>query len=130
MAAEAEHRRRLLTAEAEGKSQAMIGEGEGKRVALEGEAHAEVLRPKVAAYGDPRLYALSLMARHISHSQRPLVPDKLFMSGGGTNGDRPMTEKGVLGTLLDLMLADRMGFDPFGNQLKETTSQSLADPPT
>ncbi len=70
MTAEAEKTRQLLIAEAEGKSRALVGEGQAKRVLLEGEAEAAVLTKKIGSYGDPRVYALSLVTRHLSKSRK------------------------------------------------------------
>jgi uncharacterized membrane protein YqiK len=107
--AEAEHKRRLLLAEAEAKSTAMLGEGESKRVALEGEAQAQVLQQKIASYGDPRLFAISLVAQHLANSRQPLVPEHVFVGGGGgKNGKSP--DLGLLGVLIDLLVADKAGF--------------------
>lgn len=110
--AQAENRRQLLLAEAEGKSKALVGEGQSTRIRLEGDAEAEVLRQKVASYGDPRLYALSLVAHHLSQSQQPLVPERLFVHGeSGAGGGSPLAQ-GLLGTLLDLLVAERAGLAP------------------
>lgn len=110
--AEAENRRQLLLAEAEGKSKSLVGEGQSKRIRMEGEAEADVLRQKVASYGDPRLYALSLVTHHLSQSQQPLVPERLFVHGDAGGGRRSPLAQGLLGTLLDLLVAERAGFAP------------------
>ena len=107
--AEAEKTRQLLIAEAEGKSRALVGEGQAKRVLLEGEAEATVLTKKIASYGDPRVYALSLVTRHLSKSQQPLVPERVFLTGGGDGSDAPAAQ-GILGTLVSLLVAERTGF--------------------
>ncbi len=106
--AEAENKSKLLAAEAEGRSRALLGEGQAKRVSLEGQAEADVLAQKVASYGDPKIYALSLVARHLSESQQPLVPERVFLTGGGSNGDGAV--QGLLGTLMSLLVAERTGF--------------------
>ena len=110
--AQAENRRQLLLAEAEGKSKALVGEGQSTRIRLEGDAEAEVLRQKVASYGDPRLYALSLVAHHLSQSQQPLVPERLFVHGESGAGRASPLAQGLLGTLLDLLVAERAGLAP------------------
>jgi len=66
--AEAEHRKHLLIAEAEGKAKALLGEGESTRVALEGDAQATVLRKQIESYGDPRLYAVSMVSKHLAQN--------------------------------------------------------------
>lgn len=106
--AEAESKRQVLIAEAEGKSRALLGEGQGKRVTLEGDAEAEVLRKKIASYGDPRLYALSLVTQNLAQSQQPLVPQSLFVAGGDGNGNGAATQ-GLLNTLLGLLVAEKSG---------------------
>ncbi|MBN1911331.1 MAG: hypothetical protein JW818_16430 [Pirellulales bacterium] len=107
--AEAEKKRRLLIAEAGGQSRTLLGEGQSKRISLEGEAEAAVLAKKIASYGDPRVYALALATQYLSQSQQPLVPERLFLTGGGSGSDGP-TSQGLLGTLLSLLVADRTGF--------------------
>jgi hypothetical protein len=108
--AEAEKKRELLGAEAQSKARALLGEGESKRITPEGEAEADVLRQKVASYADPRLYALSLVTQHLSQSKQPLVPGRLFVSGtDGSNGDR-LSVQGLLGTLVQLLVAEKAGF--------------------
>jgi hypothetical protein len=107
--AQAENKSKLLAAEAEGRSRALVGEGQAKRVSLEGQAEADVLARKVASYGDPRIYALSLVARHLSRSQQPLVPERVFLTGGGSDGDG-IALQGLLGTLMSLLVAERTGF--------------------
>src|SRR4029079_14751685 len=73
----------IVTAEAESKQRILAGQGEAKRIAEIGEAEAQVLTRKIASFADPRLYALSVVAEHLSHSTQPLVPAQVFMSGGG-----------------------------------------------
>ena len=106
--AEAEAKRQLVVSEAESKARALLGEGEAKKITAEGEAEADVLRQKVASYGDPKLYALALVTQHLAQSQQPLVPQHLFVTGGkeGTSGS------GLLSTLLTLLVAERAGLAP------------------
>jgi uncharacterized membrane protein YqiK len=110
--AQAEHRKRLLMAEAESKAKAMLGEGESTRVALEGNAQASVLRKQIESYGDPRLYAVSIVSKHLAQSHQPLVPQQLFMTGAPRNGDSGHGEQGPLGMLIELLLAEKVGFQP------------------
>ena len=120
--AEAENRRQILIAEAEGKSRMLLGEGQAKRVALEGEAEANVLRQKVASYGDPRLYALSLVSQYLAQSQQPLVPQHLFVTGtDGARDGTPQPGQGLLGTLISLLVAEKTGWHT-------TPSQAAASP--
>jgi uncharacterized membrane protein YqiK len=110
--AQAENRRQLLAAEAESKSAALLGEGQSRRIMLQGQAEADVLRQKVASYGDPRLYALSLVAQHLSQSTQPLVPERLFVTGSNGHGAGPAAEQGLLATLLGLLVAEKVGLSP------------------
>ncbi len=71
-----------------------------------------MLRQKVASYGDPRLYALSLVTQHLSQSQQPLVPERLFVHGDAGDGHSSPLAQGLLGTLVDLLVAERAGFAP------------------
>ena len=107
--AEADQRRRLLLAEADAKAVLMQAESESRRVALEGEAQARVLQQKISSYGDPRLYALSLVAQHFSQSKQPLVPSHLFMTGGSHDNGQT-AGNGLLNVLMDMLIADRAGF--------------------
>ena len=111
--AEAERKRKLLQADAESQSLKLVGDGESQRLRMEGEAQARVLSQKIGAYGDPRLFALSLVAQHLSQSKQPLVPQRMFLSGGNGNGHA--SEQGLLGTLIDLLVAEKAGLSPNGH---------------
>src|SRR6185437_6324323 len=80
--------------------------GEGQRVMQIGLAEASVLMQKVASCGDPRLYALALVAEHLSHSEQPLVPQQMLVTGGSGEG----ATTGILGTLVSLLVAEKSGF--------------------
>jgi hypothetical protein len=97
----------VLTAEAESKRQILAGRGEGQKIAQVGLAEATVLLRKAAAFGDPRLYALSVVVERLAHSTQPLVPERVFMNG--SNGDSA-AHGGALGMLLDLLVAEKSGF--------------------
>ncbi len=71
-----------------------------------GSAEAEVLLKKVSSFGDPRLYAVSIVADALSHSEQPLVPETV-LGGGGSGMDGQ--GGGMLGVLMSLMVADRLG---------------------
>jgi hypothetical protein len=60
-----------------------------------------VLLKKVASFGDPRLYAMSLVSEFLSKSQQPIVPRQVFMSGD--------QDAGLVGTLLKLITAEKIG---------------------
>ena len=73
-----------------------------------GLADAAVLQNKIHSFGDPRLYALSVVTEHLSRSMQPLVPERLFV--GGADG-KPQTG-GMLGLLVDLLVAEKAGWQP------------------
>jgi hypothetical protein len=77
---------------------------------LEGEAQARVLQQQIHSYQDPRLYAVSLVAKNIAQSRQPLVPEQLFVNGS-SGGDRTdAAGNGPLAMLLQLLLAEKMGY--------------------
>jgi len=111
--AEAENKRRLLLADAESRSNALLGEGQSKRTALEGTAEANVLKQKIASFADPKLYALSVIAQHLSRSQQPLVPERLFVNAANGEDGGPVAGTGLLGTFISLLTAEKTGItDP------------------
>jgi uncharacterized membrane protein YqiK len=103
-------------ARADGQSHAreLEGKGEASRISQVGEAEADVNRKKIMAYGDPRLFALNLLGEQLSTSVQPLVPERVFMLGGGSagNGDKPAAGNelnGLLPALLGLLLSEKSG---------------------
>ena len=92
----------IILAEADSRRRSLEGQGESERVRRIGQSEAQVLLQKVASFGDPRLYALSLVSEFLSKSQQPIVPRQVFTS----NGD---SEAGVLGTLLRIVTAEKIG---------------------
>src|SRR5205085_1345688 len=78
----------VVTAQAESQQRILAGRGEGARTLQIGLSEASVLLRKIGSFGDPRLYALSVVAEHLSKSSQPLVPERVFMTGGanGENG--------------------------------------------
>ncbi len=93
----------VVTAKAHSESVSLEGKGASEKVGLVGTAEASVLQKKVESFGDPRLYAISLVADAMSHSQQPLVPATMFSGGSGDNAG------GMLGTLMSLLVAERVG---------------------
>jgi uncharacterized membrane protein YqiK len=109
----------VVTAEAESKRRVLLGDGESQRVSMEGQAEARVLEQKIASFGDSRLYALAQVAQHLAKSEQPLVPSHLFMAGsGGGNGNGHggdgLAGQGLFGTLISLMIAEKMGLQVNG----------------
>jgi uncharacterized membrane protein YqiK len=97
----------VLSAEAESTKNRLFGRGEGQRVMQIGLSEAAVLMRKISSFGDPRLYALSVAAEKLSNSAQPLVPERLFVSGGDAKQGQ-----GMIGVLIDLLTAEKSGFQP------------------
>jgi uncharacterized membrane protein YqiK len=108
----------VVTAQAEAQQRVLAGRGEGSRIMQIGLSEASVLLRKIGSFGDPRLYALAQVAEHLSHSTQPLVPERLFMAGGGSNGNGngnghgDGSAQGMLGLLINLLVAEKSGFQP------------------
>jgi uncharacterized membrane protein YqiK len=101
----------IVTAEAESRQRVLAGQGEAKRIAEIGQAEANVLHQKIASYMDPRLYAVAVLAEHLSKSVQPLVPQQVFMGGGGSGGSGgDSSGLGMMGTLVNLLIAEKTGF--------------------
>ena len=92
-----------MTAKAASETLSLEGKGQSDKVGMVGTAEASVLQKKVESFGDPRLYAISLVADAMSHSQQPLVPE-MVMGGNGEGGNN-----GMLGTLMSLLVAEKIG---------------------
>ena len=109
--------RRSSPRKAESQQRMLAGKGEGQRLLQIGLAEASVLMQKVSSFGDPRLYALALVAEHLSKSQQPLVPQQMFVAGGGGSDGNGSSGsgQGLLGTLIGLMVAEKSGFHFDGN---------------
>jgi uncharacterized membrane protein YqiK len=117
----------VVTAQAESQQRVLAGRGEGSRILQMGLSEASVLLRKIGSFGDPRLYALQLVAEHMAHSSQPLVPERVFMAGAnGENGHAASAGQGLLGLLINLLVAEKSGFqssEPSGL----TTLQEFAD---
>jgi uncharacterized membrane protein YqiK len=103
----------VLIAEADARQRTLAGRGEAQRVLQVGLSEAVVLMRKIASFGDPRLYALGQVTEQLTHSSQPLVPERVFTAGGvgeGTSGAG--SAGGMLGLLLNLLVAERSGFQP------------------
>jgi hypothetical protein len=100
----------VVTAQAEAQQRVLAGRGEGSRTLQVGLSEAAVLLRKISSFGDPRLYALSLMAEHLSESSQPLVPERVFIAGGNGEAGQGAAGQGLLGLLLSLMVAEKSGF--------------------
>ena len=105
---------RVLLAEADAKQKELEGRGEGQKVMQIGLSEAAVQLKKISSYGDPRLYALAEVADSLSASAQPLVPQRLFISGGGDGKGDQATGQGMLGLLVNLLVAEKSGLGGIG----------------
>ena len=99
--------RDVVRASGEGRGRELVGRGEASRIAQTGVAEAGVFLKKIRAYGDPRLFALGLVAEQMAQSRQPLVPERVLTMGGG-DGAR---QASLFGNLLMLLLSDKAGLD-------------------
>jgi len=104
-------KRDVARAEGESRSKELLGKGEGARIAQTGLSEAAVFLQKIRAYGDPRLFALSLVADQFAKSAQPLVPERLLLMGEAKNGaaKHDFASVSAVGHLLTLLLADKAG---------------------
>ena len=99
----------VVTAEAESRQRILSGRGEAQRLMQTGLAEATVLTRKIHSFGDPRLYAITRAAEHLSKSTQPLVPERVFFTGGHGEA-QDGTAGGMLGILIGMMVAEKTGF--------------------
>ena len=104
-------KRDIARAEGESRSKELLGKGDASRVAQVGLSEAAVFLQKIRAYGDPRLFALSLVSDQFARSSQPLVPERLFIMPGGRDGEGKfeMGSVNLLSQLLGLLLAEKAG---------------------
>jgi uncharacterized membrane protein YqiK len=103
-------KRDIARAFGESRSKELTGKGEASRIAQIGLSEAAVFLQKIRAYGDPRLFALSLVADQFAKSSQPIVPERLLFMGGGKDGEKlDLTTSNVFGQLLTLLLAEKAG---------------------
>lgn len=98
--AESLAKRDIARAEGESRAKQLLGAGEASRIGQIGQAEADVNQQKIAAYGDPRLFALSLLGEQLARSQQPLVPQQLFALGEGQSGANGSLLTQLLGLLV------------------------------
>ena len=106
----------VITAQAESQQRILAGKGEGSRILQVGLSEASVLLRKIQSFSDPRLYALAQVSEQMAHSSQPLVPERVFIAGGGSGmaGDstsQASAGQGLLGLLISLMVAEKSGFN-------------------
>jgi len=122
-----------LLAEAESQRSVLLGRGQAQQILQTGVAEASVLVQKAASYGDPRLMALVKAVDGLAQATQPLVPERLILAGGHGDGSVDSTH-GLVGLLLQLLIADKAGIDiavptvpnGFRTQVEELTSTTLA----
>ena len=100
----------VILAEADSRQRMLAGRGESQKIMQIGLSEAAVLLRKIGSFGDPRLYALQEVATQFSHSHQPLVPERLFISSS-QDGDSSPQGSGMLGTLLQLLVAEKTGWE-------------------
>lgn len=102
-----------LLAEAESQKSRLGGRGEAQRILQVGLAEASVLQRKIGSYGDARLFALAQASRELARSTQPLVPERMFTTVNGTDGGSAAGQgQGLMGNLINLLIAERSGFSP------------------
>jgi uncharacterized membrane protein YqiK len=105
----------VVLAKANAEREQLAGRGQSQKIAQVGLAEASVLLRRIASYGDPRLYALSLVSKNLSQSKQPLVPERVFMASNGHEGNGASipdanTSGGLFGLLVSLLVAEKSGF--------------------
>ena len=105
---------RVLLAEADSRQKELEGRGEGQKVMQVGLSEAAVQLKKISSYGDPRLYALAQVAGSLAPSVQPLVPQRLFVAGGGEGKGDQAGGQGMLGLLVNLLVAEKSGLGGIG----------------
>ncbi len=106
-----EAEQKILLAEADSRERMLAGRGESQKIMQIGLSEATVLMRKISSFGDPRLYALQQVVSELATSHQPLVPERLFVSGS-QGGDANSMNSGMMGMLLQLLVAEKSGFSP------------------
>jgi uncharacterized membrane protein YqiK len=97
--AEGDAQSKTINAKADAEVLVAIGDAEGKKITAVGTAEAEVIQKKTDANGKAN-YALIEVARALSSSGRPLVPE--IIAGGGGDG----SNSGLVNVLLSTLIRD------------------------
>ncbi|HEV3118157.1 MAG TPA: SPFH domain-containing protein [Gemmataceae bacterium] len=129
----------VITAQAESQQRMLAGRGEAQRVMQIGLSEASVLMRKIGSFGDPRLYALSIVAEQLAHSSQPLVPERVFVAGTDGKEGGNGSFAGMLGMLINLLVAEKSGFQltdstevsglkEFGERLVREAMESVQQP--
>lgn len=118
-------KRQIALAQGEATAKELLGKGEASRVAQVGLAEAAVTLQKVNAYRDPRLFALNLVAEQFSKSSQPLVPERLFVTGGG--GDGEGMNSSLVGQLLSLLVSEKSNIGIAAEGVNTEALQAVAN---
>jgi uncharacterized membrane protein YqiK len=121
-----EAEQKVVLAEADSRERMLAGRGESQRVMQVGLSEAAVLSRKISSFGDPRLYAVNEVADRLANSAQPLVPQRLFITGGANGDDKSPQSAGLLGTLLSLLVAEKSGFQA-PDRAQPESIQALVD---
>ena len=116
----------VVAAEAESRGKVLSGRGESQRIMQVGLAEASVLMKKIASFGDSRLYAMSRVSEQLAHSTQPLVPERVFVTGGDGQMGQSGLSQGLVGMLLNLLVAEKSGFLPAENA-EQSSLQDMTD---
>jgi uncharacterized membrane protein YqiK len=116
----------VVLAEAESQKHVLTGRGQAQAAMQVGLAEASVLLRKIDSFGDPRLYALAQVAEQLTHSAQPLVPERMFVTGGGDSDASGSPAGGLVGMLLSLLVAEKSGFQP-SDEGEVATLREFAD---
>lgn len=116
----------VVIAKADSEQRVLAGRGESQRTLEIGLSEAVVLLRKISSFGDPRLYALSVVAKELAASQQPLVPERLFVTGANDGKGEGVGNGGVVGSLLTMLLAEKAGFAP-GDAAEYAKLKDFAD---
>jgi len=101
--------RDIALAEGRAQAQKLEGQGEASKIQQIGEAEAAVFTQKIAAYGDPRLFALKDLAGQLTSSTQPLVPHQVLMTGSSDSETGGILSPAY--TLLQMLVAEKTGWN-------------------
>jgi uncharacterized membrane protein YqiK len=125
--AQGEATSKVTLAQGEATSKELLGKGEASRVAQIGLAEAAVTLQKVNAFRDPRLFALNLVAEQFSRSSQPLVPERLFITGGNGNGEGEGLNSSLVGQLLSLLVSEKSNIGIAAEGVNTEALQAVAN---
>ncbi len=115
----------VVLAQADSEQKILAGRGEAKQIMQVGLSEASVLQRKIASFGDSRLYALEQLGEFLSKSKQPLVPERVFVSGSTGDQSQLSQTNGILGLLLNLLVAEKSGFAMGG--VEQTDLKTFSD---